>query len=162
MCVHVCVCVCVCVPRESIQSCSNCEVQQFYVPTTTANHKFIACPAGGLPRRAGSRLTYSRRQHTTAHALRTRRETSRHTLHARVPYRSPHPRPMHPWEGRGGGGRGLLGTHRQDKRLRGGMGVQSCPPPASQPAANHPTMEGKEKLGKGGGDPHGRITGLMP
>ena len=39
-----CVCVCVCVPRESIQSCSNCKVQQSYVPTTTANHKFIVLP----------------------------------------------------------------------------------------------------------------------
>ena len=30
----VCVCVCVCVPRESIQSCSNCEVQHSYVLPT--------------------------------------------------------------------------------------------------------------------------------
>ena len=46
---------------------------------------------------AGTRLHIDRcRQRTTAPALRTIRTTATHTLHARVPYRSPHPSPMHP------------------------------------------------------------------
>ena len=38
----VCVCVCVCA-KGSIQSCSNCEVQQSYFPTTTAKHELSVC-----------------------------------------------------------------------------------------------------------------------
>ena len=34
-------CVCACVPRYQLKSCANCEVQQTYIPTTAANHKFI-------------------------------------------------------------------------------------------------------------------------
>ena len=42
---------------------------------------------------------------------------------------APHiPVPCIPGKAKGGGGGGLLGTHRQDEWLRGGMGVLSCPP----------------------------------
>ena len=53
------------------------------------------CPAGT------EHHMYTCRQRTKAPALRTIRTTARHTLHARVPYRSPHPSPMHPWRLRG-------------------------------------------------------------
>ena len=89
---------------------------------------------------------YSRHQHTTALALRSRRETSRHTLHACLPYCSPHPRPMHPWEGTGGGG--AVGHPQTRRTVEGGHGCIVMPPPASPLAANHLIMEGKENLGK--------------
>ena len=38
VCVSVCLCVCVCVPSQQFQSCSNCEAQQSYRPSNSANH----------------------------------------------------------------------------------------------------------------------------
>ena len=49
-CVRACVRVCVRAPRYEFQSCSNCEVQQAYGPTTTANHVFFVQPCRGAAR----------------------------------------------------------------------------------------------------------------
>ena len=37
--------------KESIRSCTNCEVQHSYCPTTTAKHEFIVQRSGGPPNR---------------------------------------------------------------------------------------------------------------
>ena len=153
----VCVCVCVRVPRESIQSCSNCEVQQSYVPTTTTNHKFIVLPCNGAAQE-GRILSYVQSP-PTHHGSCPKNPPRDIKTHIACSCALPLPTsPSHASLGRQGGG-GLLGTHRQDKRLKGGHGCTVMSPPASQRAANHPTMEGKEKLGNGGG---GTLTAESP
>ena len=52
--------------KESIQSCSNCEAQHAYCPTTTANHEFSVQPCRGA-----AQWTYRCRQRSTAPARRT-------------------------------------------------------------------------------------------
>ena len=62
------------------------------------------------------------------------------------------PAPCIPGKARGGGG-WAVGHPQKRQTVEGGHGCTVMSPPASQPAANHPTMEGKDKLGKGGGGP---------
>ena len=84
---------------------------------------------------AGTRLHIDRcRQRTTAPALRTIRTTATHTLHARVPYRSPHPSPMHPLGLKGWGEGGAKpGTWLPRKNNLDGMQIVTfqAPPPDS-------------------------------
>ena len=99
-------CVCVCVPRNPFKSAPTARFNNPKVLSLLQTISSIVLPCRwGCP--AGTRRhKYRCRQRPTAPALRTINTTARHTLHARVPYRSPHPSPMHPWrlKGRGGGG----------------------------------------------------------
>ena len=97
-------CVCVCVPRNPFESAPTARFNNPKVLPLLQTMSSIVQPCRwGCP--AGTRLHIDRcRQRTTAPALRTIRTTTRHTLHARVPYRSPHPSPMHPLRLKGRGG----------------------------------------------------------
>ena len=90
------ICVCVCVPRNPFESAPTAGFNNPKVLPLLQTMSSSVQPC----RRAwpvGTRLHIDRcRQRTTAPALRTIRTTATHTLHARVPYRSPHPSPMHP------------------------------------------------------------------
>ena len=110
--VGVCVCVCVCVPRNPFKSAPTARFNNPKVlPLLQTMSSSVQPCRRGCP--VGTRLHIDRcRQRTTAPALRTIRTTSRHTLHARVPYRSPHPSPMHPLRLKRGGGRGGAYTGR--------------------------------------------------
>ena len=143
--------VCVCVPRESIQSCSNGEVQQSYAPTTSANHKFIvlSCRVAAQEGRISS-YVQSPPTHYGSCPKNPPRDIKTHiACWCALPLPTS---PSHASLGRQGG-RGAVGHPQTRRTVEGGHGCTVMSPPASQPAANHPTMEGKEKLGKGGGGP---------
>ena len=93
-----------CVPRNPFESAQTARFNNPKVLSLLQTMSSIVLPCRrGCP--AGMKYhKYICRQRTTAPALRPIRTTTRHTLHARVPCRSPHPSPMHPWRLRGGGG----------------------------------------------------------
>ena len=98
-------CMCVCVPRYPFQSCSNCEVQHSYILPLLQTISSVFGPAGGQPIQALDLHMYRvLPTHHSSWPCKPQRETTRHTLHARVPYRSPQTIPMRPCERRWGGG----------------------------------------------------------
>ena len=100
MCVRVRARVCA---KEFIKIYSKCAVQHSYHPATAVTLSSLFSPAVGATHCAKTFRIYSCRQHTTARALNTMHETTRHTLLACVPYRSPHPSPCIPTDTGGGG-----------------------------------------------------------
>ena len=96
-----CVCVWVCVPRYQFQSCSNCEVQHSYSPTTTANHQFCVWPCRGAAYRLWISICTGCCQQTAAPGPATQPQCNKTHIACNVPYLAPQTIPMRPLERRG-------------------------------------------------------------
>ena len=89
-------CVCVYVPRESIQSCSNCKVQHSYSPATDANHQFCVRPCRGPANKLSTSIYTVCCKHTATPSPATQPQCNKTHIACRVPYLAPQTIPMLP------------------------------------------------------------------